>query len=164
MKNLELNRQYQEIAHLINSTDAFTNQDIELQGHWGKYLCVLAAGFLENAISDIYTDFVTNSSSPQVCSFANKTLKKIQNPKAQKFIDVAYSFKKEWGEELEQYFSAEQANKEAINSIMTNRHQIAHGKSTSISVIRVKDYLEKSVVVVEFIENQCNVYYSPTGN
>lgn len=157
MKARELNRQFQQIKRLINSTTESTGDNIELQGHWGKYLCVLAAGFLENAISHIYIEFTSNSSSPQVSSFARNTLGKISNPKSSKFVEVAYSFNKEWGKQLEDYFESNPGIKDAIDSIMANRHQIAHGKSTSISVIRVNNYLKDSVKVLEFIEEQCDL-------
>ncbi len=45
--------------------------------------------------------------------------------------------------------------KEAIDSIMANRHRIAHGRDSGITVARVREYLDKSVEVVEFIEAQC---------
>jgi hypothetical protein len=45
--------------------------------------------------------------------------------------------------------------KDAIDSIMANRHQIAHGKDVGITVARVKEYLEKVVEIVDFIEVQC---------
>ena len=51
----------------------------------------------------------------------------------------------------------EEGRKDAIDSIMANRHLIAHGKNSGISLVRVKDYLEKSIEVIEFIENQCGM-------
>ena len=156
MKNRELKRQLQRIEDLINSTSDSTDDNLELQGHWGRYLCVLAAGFLENAISEIYIEFVNKSSSPHVASFTRRKLQKIQNPKAGKFVETAYAFSNEWGKELENLFENDSSLKDAIDSIMSNRHNIAHGKQTSISVIRVKEYLLKSIQVIEFIELQCN--------
>jgi len=38
---------------------------------------------------------------------------------------------------------------------MNNRHQIAHGKETAISVSRVREYFESSIDAIEFIEEQC---------
>ena len=38
---------------------------------------------------------------------------------------------------------------------MNNRHQIVHGKQSGITIARVKQYIEKSIEVVIFIENQC---------
>lgn len=82
MDNSELKKQYKKLIKLINDTEKSTNGNLELQGHWGKYLCVLVAGFLENAICEIYVDFVENSASPHVSSYTLKNLAKIQNPKA----------------------------------------------------------------------------------
>lgn len=155
MKNVNLNQQYQKILHLINNTDKSTHGDIELQGHWGKYLCVLVAGFLENAIIAVYSDFVSGAASPHVSQFTLVNLEKIQNPKTEKFIQVAIQFKKDWGEELKDYFINHPDKKAAIDSIMTNRHLVAHGKSTSISVHRVREYLTLSIEVIEFIEDMC---------
>lgn len=157
MKSVELTRQLQKINELIQSTTVSTGENIELQGHWGKYICVLSAGFLENAISEVFISFVDNSSAPHVASFAGKTLKKIQNPKSTKFVEIASSFRKEWGEEIENLFLEDPSIKNAIDSIMNNRHLIAHGKSTSISVVRVKEYLDKSLELIEFIEKQCGI-------
>ena len=87
--------------------------------------------------------------------FTLKHLERIQNPKSKRFVDVAYQFKKAWGQDLEQYFANNPAHKQAIDSLMTNRHLVAHGKQTSISVHRVREYLQKSVEVIEYIESQC---------
>ena len=154
MKSRELARQLQKIEALIKATSSTTGDNLELQGHWGKYLCVLCAGFLENAISEIYIEFAEKASAPPIASFSRKTLEKITNPKSQKFIETAHNFKKNWGEELEAYFSDNPSKKNAIDSIMNNRHQIAHGKTTSISVARVREYLKESVDVIKFIESQ----------
>ena len=154
IKNAELARQIQYIKRLSKSTTESTNSNFELQGHWGKYLCILAAGFLENAISEIYINLARKSSSPQIYSFTSKMLQKINNPKSTKFVETAYAFKKEWGEELERYFNDNPQNKSAIDSIMANRHLIAHGKTATVSVVQLNEYLDSSIKVLEFIENQ----------
>jgi hypothetical protein len=157
VKNAELIRQIQYIKRLLKSTTESTKSNLELQGHWGKYLCILAAGFLENAIGEIYSDLARKSSSPQIYSFTSKMLQKINNPKSSKFVEIAYAFKKQWGEELEQYFNDNPQKKTGIDSIMANRHLIAHGKTATVSVARLNEYLDSSISVLEFIENQIGV-------
>ena len=82
MRNSGLKSEHQKISNLIQSTQYFSHQNIELQGHWAKYLCVLAVGFLENAIREVYANFVKNSASPEVYSFSRKKLNRIRSPKA----------------------------------------------------------------------------------
>lgn len=155
MRNQELTRQLQVLQSLIRKTSIATGGDIETQAHWARYLCILSAGFLENALSEIYVSFTRNAASEPVANYASSTLNKIQNPKCSKFIEVATSFKPEWGTTLENYVEDE-GRKEALDSIMSNRHLIAHGKNSGITVSRLQDYLNKSVQVIDFIETQCN--------
>ena len=155
MQSQQLNRQYKQIILLIENTRLSCGDNIELQGHWGKYVCVLAAGFLENAICEVYIPLVSSSASPAVSNFSQTILQKIQNPKSNRFVEIASSFKKEWGEQLDQFLKADTDRKDAIDSIMRNRHLIAHGKNTSVSIVKVKEYLDRSVEVIEFIEKQC---------
>ena len=63
---------------------------------------------------------------------------------------------REWGEELEE-FLGENGRKDAIDAIMANRHLIAHGQDAGITVVRVKEYLDKCIQVLEFIEMQCGL-------
>jgi hypothetical protein len=55
-------------------------------------------------------------------------------------------------------FLALEGRREAIDAIMANRHLIAHGSNSGITLVRVKEYLSKSVQVIEFIEEQCGVH------
>lgn len=156
MRNLELLRQSEAVSMLIQRTGVATWDDIQLQGHWGRYLCVLAAGLLENSLKAIYSDFVRGSASPQVANFATSMLENIQNPKAQRFVETARAFNPEWARDLEAFLDSESGvRKDAIDSIMNNRHQIAHGRNTSISVARVREYLRRAIEVIDYVETQC---------
>jgi hypothetical protein len=150
----ELSRQLQKINWLIQQTSNASAREFELQSHWGRYLCILVAGFLENAIGEVYSEFTQRAASKPVANYASAILVTIQNPKAQRFLETARAFKQEWAEELEAFISDE-GRKDAIDGIMSNRHLIAHGRDAGITVARVRDYLEKCIEVIEFIERQC---------
>ena len=80
----------------------------------------------------------------------------IQNPKAQRFVETAKAFNPQWGEDLESFLN-DSGRKDAIDAVISNRHQIAHGRYSGITLVRVKDYLENCVQVIEFIERQCGL-------
>ncbi len=148
--------QYQAIESLIERTSEATLRNIELQGDWGKYLCILAYGLLENSIKAIYGDFVRNSSSPQVARYATTRLDSIRNANANRFIQTASGFSEEWGRNLTEFLNSEGGKrKNAIDSITNSRNRIAHGRATAISVIQVRDYLGRAIEVIDFIERQC---------
>ena len=116
----------------------------------------MVAGFLEQSLQAIYLDLAKSSSSQRVSRYVERRLRQVRNPNAQRFIDTASSFDRAWGEQLEEFLTEDHSvRKNAIDSIMANRNQIAHGGTSQISVARVREYLEHSVEVLEFIEDQC---------
>jgi len=156
VKSRHLNIQKQRLDWLIAETSRFQGDQLELQAHWARYLCVLAAGFLENALSEIYSKYAKASANPQVSNYVEAVLGKIQNPKSGKFLDTARAFDISWEESLSAFIGIE-GRKDAIDAIMSNRHLIAHGKDSGISLARVQEYLKKSIEVIEFIESQCGL-------
>ena len=155
MNNVELKRQLQRLKHLLDRARDI-DADFELQGHWGNYMCVLVAGFLENCLKELYGDRARRSASPEVASFVLRTLERIQNPNARRFVEVASAFSTEWGRDLESHLGEDDGRRKgAVDSIMSNRHLIAHGKNTSVSVGRIREYLAPSLEILEFIETQC---------
>lgn len=158
MKSRNLNSQLQRLRDLIEKTQTASDEEIELQGHWGRYLCVLAAGFLENALGEVYAEFARRSANAQVANYVSRIVLKVQNPKSHRFVEMATAFSQDWGRSLEDFLSQE-GRKEAIDAIINNRNQIAHGRDVGISVVRVKEYLDRCVPVVEFIESQCGIQH-----
>lgn len=156
MKTHELVRQHSRLIALFKKTASATGEDLEVQAHWAKYLCVLSAGFLENAVCEVYSGYSTLCANENVARFASKVLARVQNPKTDKFFEIAEAFDPQWRAQLEA-FVEDNGRKDAINSIMSNRHLIAHGKDSTISYVRVRDYFDKSVEVVEFLEQQCGI-------
>jgi hypothetical protein len=156
MRNVELVRSIQRLRNLIGRVDAATANEIELQAHWARYVCVLAAGVLENSVPALYGAYVSTKASPAVAKFASATLSAVNTPKSHKFLEIAGRFDEQWNTDLQGHLD-ENGRREAIDSIIANRHLIAHGKDSGITLARVKEYLEKSIEVLEFIETQCGV-------
>lgn len=156
MKSRPLVSEKQRLDWLIKEASNFQGDQLELQAHWARYLCVLAAGFLENALSDVYSRYAKASANAQVSNYVEAMLVKIQNPKSSKFLDTARAFDRSWEESLATFIEVG-GRKDAIDAIMANRHLIAHGKDSVISLARVKEYFKKSIEVVEFIETQCGL-------
>jgi hypothetical protein len=64
--------------------------------------------------------------------------------------------------EQENNFDQDLEESPTDQTIMKNRHLIAHGKSPQITISQVKDYLTKSVEVLDFIEKQCGLKHKTT--
>ena len=84
--------------------------------HWGRYLCVLVAGFVENAVRFTYINYIRKTSSPQTARYATQRIERIRNPKADTLIDIAISFDEIWGKDLTTFLD-DNFRKEAVNSM-----------------------------------------------
>ena len=157
MKQAELARQHAILKGLIKRAghDPTTKQ-LEMLAHWGKYLCVLTAGFVENVVRLTYSAYVVKAGSKQTARYAQAEIAQIQNPKARRLVDIAKAFDPQWGSDLE-VFLDDNFRGEAVDAIMSNRHQSAHGKNSGITLAQVDQYLTRIVEIAEFIETQCGI-------
>lgn len=156
MRNREINRQLQILRSLIVNTKRISDGDPEIQGLWAKHICVLCIGLLENAIKEIYIEYASQSVSAPIANYIGSNLNRIRTPKMQTFLDIAGSFKDEWKQELEEFAQINEGG-EAINSLIRQRHLIAHGKhfESNISLAQVENYFARALEVLEKIEEQC---------
>jgi|AntRauTorckE5430_2_1112549.scaffolds.fasta_scaffold01829_3 hypothetical protein len=154
MTNLRLVSLKQNIDDLINDADESLEVDDEKKSHLAKYACVLISGFLENAVYEVYRDYaLRKNTDAKVLQFVEGRLKGINNPDGTRLVGIAGQFNATWSTELEE-FMAENNRKGAIGSVIKNRHKIAHGETSSITLNLVKQYWERVVEVVVFMESQ----------
>jgi hypothetical protein len=144
----EIRRYEQRLDSLFNKSSFFAS-DAELLSHWSRYLCVLVSGYIEISIYEILTERVQNKSSPDIARFVTNSLENFQNPKMEKIKTLMLSFNPEWQKSIESHpqFSEMAA---AVNSVVAQRNQIAHGESSSLTIHAMKDYY---VIVRKFIEH-----------
>jgi len=155
--NLALRRESDKILRLIEKAEETFEVEDEMRSHMAKYICILCSGFLENAIHYIYSDYIrSETASVPIISYSSISINKVQNPNSEKFREIAKSFNPDWEVELREYLQAEERST-AINYIIRDRHKIAHGKDSDITLARIKEYHLKTVEVVKFVESQCGL-------
>ena len=137
---------------LFNSIDTLP-PDPEFRAHWARYLCVLVSGFIEFSVRELYSEYARKCSSPNIANYVESELRQFQNAKMGKILELAQSFSSDWGRDLSA--ATEGELKDAVDSIVANRHHIVHGKAVGITVVRVSKYYKSIVDVIEFIESQC---------
>lgn len=69
-------------------------------------------------------------------------------------IELSREFNPQWATNIETLVTDEL--KVAVDSIVNNKNQIAHGQNVTISFITVRTYYEHAVKVIEFVEQQTN--------
>jgi hypothetical protein len=127
--------------------------DLQTQADLARYLCVLASGFLEQAIRHLYGQHASRAASPRVVRYVERRLEFFQNPNSQKLLALAGDFDQSWRTELEGFLVDER--RDHVDSVVANKNQIAHGENVGITYMRASDYFDSVVEVVEFVEQQC---------
>ena len=145
--------QKQQLTSLFSCAKIFNNNS-EMLSHWAKYLCVLTSGFIENSIKHYLSEYTIKKSHPYISNYVTNHLEGFQNPNMEKILNVIGAFSKDWRDVIGKYVDGER--KDAIDSIVANRHNIVHGKSIGLTFVRMQKYFEKAVEVIDFIKAQCN--------
>ena len=154
MTNREILRQKQVLEDLFSQIGQLGGAGERIQSHWARYLCVLVSGFLETSIHAIYSQYAKAKAAPNVANYVQRRLRRFQNPKMGAILELTGAFSSHWESALKNW--AEGDLKDAVDSIVANRNNIAHGRDVGITYTRIKDYYERAVKVIEFMDNQCN--------
>lgn len=127
--------------------------DPELLSDLARYLCVLVAGFLEQAVIEIALEHIRTHAHDSVLRYAEGRLRRFTSANAQNVIDLLGSFDPDWRLDLEAYVVDQ--HKAAVNSVVDLRHTIAHGRFTGLTLTRVLSYYNLVKQVVDHCVNLC---------
>lgn len=164
MRNVEAVRYKQRLDNLFVQISVFSDErvrrllaeisassdQIEMQSHWARYLCVLVSGFIETAVRAIYTEYANSKAAPYVANYASSRLEKLTNINMEDILVLAGSFNSRWRDKLERETDGEL--KDAVDTIVANRNRIAHGENVGITFNRIKTYYDKALKVVDIVE------------
>lgn len=84
------------------------------------------------------TTYTQQRAVPPVVSYVTGQLNRFRNPKAEDMVQLVRAFDKDIAGELETFCNGR--IKDSINSIVGNRHRIAHGRASGISMEQIMRY------------------------
>ena len=112
--------------------------DGELQAQIARLLCVLTSGLIEQILIRGLDDLSKRNSHPCVAKYVSSNLTRINNAKFEDILVVLGRFDSDWRKYFEERTNPEV--KDAIDSIVNNRNQIAHGGQVNISLVGFGQY------------------------
>lgn len=150
---LAIHQQKQRLDELFDAARRIP--DAELQSHWSRYLCVLVSGFLENSVEMCLAEYSKQRSDVTVSNFVQAKLRDFQSPRMGTIIELFACFNPQWRAEIEQATQGQLSD--SVNSIVGNRHKIAHGESVSLSMSSLAAYYKDAAAVIALLERTCGV-------
>jgi hypothetical protein len=115
----------------------------------------LVSGFLENSVRITYTEYARKRANSSVADFVESRLRQFQNPKMGTILELAGGFSQEWKQQLERDTNGQLG--ESVNSIVGNRHKIAHGESVVLTLHTLIQYYADALRVVDLLRQQCGL-------
>ena len=120
--------------------------EIELRADFARHLCVLVSGFMDQTIKNYTVEYVRKRSSETVTNHVSHSLINLTNLKSQKLKKHLLSFDKGWESQLDLLLADER--KAAVDSVVSLRHGIAHGKPGDVTIARMTTYYADVVKVM----------------
>jgi hypothetical protein len=110
------------------------------------------SGFVENAVTVLATAYCRERSQAPVGNYAGNQLSRLQNLNSERLGQVVGAFERSWREELIGFL--EGPRKDALDSGLSLRNQIAHGESVGLTYVRVQEYYSRVKEIVNFLEKR----------
>jgi hypothetical protein len=126
--------------------------DYQLRADMARLLCVMVSGWLEQAVYELATERCRRHVSGPVLAYAISQLQWSRNPTTETLAALIGCFDLAWQEEFLSFLTL--AQKEAINSVVGLRNDVAHGRwqgTSSLTVSRVLGYFNLVEEVVDYL-------------
>jgi len=148
----EVDRQRQMLDETFRRVSGVRG-DAELSSDFARYLCVLVSGFLEQAVIELLVEYVRLRCPEQIQRHLGSRLRRFTTAKARNITELFGSFDLDWQQDLEGYIVDE--FKDAVDSVVSLRHAIAHGRFVGVTIISVQSYYDRVKKVVDHVADMC---------
>lgn len=149
-----IDRQRKRIDYLFKfAPSSADDETLEVRSHWAKYICVIVSGYLESSVREIFSEYSKDKSAPAVSRYVSTQLGRFQSADAERIMALAAAFSLQWEKSLKEFVDEER--KTAINSIVGNRHAIAHGDDSSITINNLVAWYKKANEVIDHLVALC---------
>ena len=139
------------IDQTIGNIDKVTGRDPTVDSYLAQFLVVYICGMYEEAIENILVDFAQRySSRTEIVVYMQKSIDEtFRNPDSEKILKIVSRLdNKSWYTTLKS-MSAERI---ALDNIVNNKNNLAHGRGLTITLSEVKNYHKDSQVFIKKLD------------
>ena len=138
---------FSKVASISNPAD---------QSEWSKYLCVLASGFVEESLRVLLEEYARQRSAPYIQNFVRKQVGIVTNCKTSRILEILSKFSQHWADSFNEQIKAQSPItdeiKNSIDSVIANRHDIAHGRNVGITYARISAYYSNIKKAIDILD------------
>ena len=87
-------------------------------------------------------------------NYVESRLRRLGTLNTEQLLQFVGAFDPDWHNKLKQFVIGER--KDALDSVIANRNNIAHGESVGLTYMRIRDYYKRICEVVDFVDEMFN--------
>lgn len=148
--NIKVSQNIKEIDNVFSLAES--QSDDEIKSYLANFICIRASGLIENYIKTRISDYSEKKVPKQISRYLSLKFADITNLKETKLRDVLGQFSQEWQNDFEELIRNNQQLKISLDSLIINRHSIAHGKHASLTLKMVRQYYEDVKTVINKLD------------
>lgn len=148
-----LDRHRKKINFLLKNVPKEETGSLEVQSHWARYTCIVIYGYIEDSIREILKSYSGERCPRELLNFISNQLAGFQSANVENILRLAASFDKSWESAL--IHNIDDERRAAVNSIVGNRHRIAHGLDVSVTIHQLAEWYPKVNEVIDSLVTLC---------
>jgi hypothetical protein len=122
----------------------------EMQADYAKHLCVLISGHVEKSIGDLLLVYADGKTARPILGFLEAAVRRLTNMDTDRVLVAVGSLDHGWRVAMEVFI--DDRRRQALNSVVGLRNDIAHGGVGSITLNQIERYWEAIQEVVDEVE------------
>lgn len=149
-----IDRHRKRLTHLLKNVPSDDSGSFEVQSHWARYTCIVMSGYIEDSVKELLRAYTIERTSIAVFNFVSRQLKGFQSADTDNISSLFAKFDKDWLESLTLFLTEER--RAAVNSVVGNRHRIAHGLDVDVTMSQLNQWYPKVNEVIDHLRGLCS--------
>jgi hypothetical protein len=139
---------------LLKNVPVDPSGSLEVQSHWARYTCVIMSGYIEDCVKELLRAYTIERCPTSVFNYVSAQLKYFQKADTDSISNLVSRFDKAWLSSFTSFLTEER--KAAVNSVVGNRHRIAHGLDVDVTMSQLSQWYPKVNEVIDYLLTLCD--------
>jgi len=126
-------------------------KDDEVKANLSRFFCIRISGHLENVLKLLINNYCEGNSPAPISNYLDKDLKNLTNLSSEKLLKFLKKFSDDWEYRVSEKLTEEYCS--SLNSIISNRNNIAHGQSDNISPKVIEEYYSHLKEIISILKS-----------
>jgi hypothetical protein len=149
-----IDRHRKRLSYLLKNVPVDPSGSLEVQAHWARYTCIVMSGYIEDCVKELLSAYTNERSAGSVFNYVSAQLKFFRTADVDNISELVAKFDKNWSLSFASFLTPER--KDAVNSVVGNRHRIAHGLDVSVTISQLSQWYPKINDVIDHLTELCN--------